>query len=325
MAYPHPAAYHRPPPIPQPDLSPYNGQRGSYVFSLDVVQQPERARMCGFGDKDRRPITPPPCVRLIIKDVTTGREVNPADINAQHFVLNVDLFRGDGAHAANLVKHSSNAPSVSISMAQTTSFPPPPDPPTALAWATGPNGHPIQVTVPYQPGLPPGYHPQQGYYGQPPAGGGGGPGAYRAGFEGHFTRNLIGSVAVSAAVLNDTSDQPGFWFVLQDLSVRQEGTFRLKLSFVDVSELGAQLAARSSHSSTDSSENGAQPNCDPNKLATTSSPVLATCYSEQFQVHSAKKFPGVKESTQLSKCFASQGVKIPIRKEGRTKDEEDED
>jgi hypothetical protein len=67
------------------------------------VQQPVRARMCGFGDKvcpaintigrtskavrgvyslffnfqqDRRPITPPPCIRLIITDVHTGKEVD---------------------------------------------------------------------------------------------------------------------------------------------------------------------------------------------------------------------------------------------------------
>jgi hypothetical protein len=33
-------------------------------------------------------------------------------------------------------------------------------------------------------------------------------------------------------------------------------------------------------------------------------------------VYSAKKFPGVVESTQLSKCFATQGIKIPIRKDG---------
>jgi hypothetical protein len=45
-------------------------------YSLYVAQQPKRARMCGFGDKDRRPITPPPCVRLIITDLTTGKEVD---------------------------------------------------------------------------------------------------------------------------------------------------------------------------------------------------------------------------------------------------------
>ena len=47
-----------------------------------------------------------------------------------------------------------------------------------------------------------------------------------------------------------------------------------------------------------------------------SAPVLASVFSEVFQVFSAKKFPGVIESTPLSKCFALQGIKIPIRKDG---------
>ena len=45
-------------------------------------------------------------------------------------------------------------------------------------------------------------------------------------------------------------------------------------------------------------------------------PILASAFTEPFQVFSAKKFPGVKESTELSKRFANQGVKIPIRKDG---------
>jgi len=51
-------------------------------------------------------------------------------------------------------------------------------------------------------------------------------------------------------------------------------------------------------------------------LATGVTPVLATAFSDVFTVWSAKKFPGVKESTALSKGFAAQGVKIPIRKDG---------
>lgn len=50
-------------------------------------------------------------------------------------------------------------------------------------------------------------------------------------------------------------------------------------------------------------------------LNTGKAPVLATNYSEPFMVYSAKKFPGVIESTALSKCFAHQGIKIPIRKD----------
>jgi len=46
-------------------------------------------------------------------------------------------------------------------------------------------------------------------------------------------------------------------------------------------------------------------------------PCLATVFSKPFKVWSAKKFPGVIESTDLSKCFAAQGIKIPIRKDGK--------
>ena len=67
---------------------------------------------------------------------------------------------------------------------------------------------------------------------------------------------------------------------------------RLKMSFVNVG----------------SPTGGQSPNSG-------SAPVLASCFSQPFQVFSAKKFPGVIESTPLSKCFATQGIKIPIRKD----------
>jgi hypothetical protein len=54
-------------------------------------------------------------------------------------------------------------------------------------------------------------------------------------------------------------------------------------------------------------------------------PVLASVFSDVFQVYSAKKFPGVCESTPLSKCFATQGIKIPIRKEGAKGAHDDDD
>lgn len=53
-------------------------------------------------------------------------------------------------------------------------------------------------------------------------------------------------------------------------------------------------------------------------------PVLAYVFSERFQVYSAKKFPGVIESTPLSKCFAGQGIKIPIRKDVKSERDGDE-
>jgi hypothetical protein len=43
---------------------------------------------------------------------------------------------------------------------------------------------------------------------------------------GMFTRNLIGSLSASASRLTDPNERIGIWFVLQDLSVRTEGSFR---------------------------------------------------------------------------------------------------
>jgi hypothetical protein len=53
---------------------------------------------------------------------------------------------------------------------------------------------------------------------------------------GMFTRNLIGNVVVNATKLKDHNKEEGLWFVFQDLSVRTEGNFRLKFSFVDIGD-----------------------------------------------------------------------------------------
>lgn len=60
---------------------------------------------------------------------------------------------------------------------------------------------------------------------------------------------------------------------------------------------------------------GNSPSLQTGKLNTSSAPILATSFSNEFQVFSAKKFPGVIDSTDLSKAFAKQGIKIPIRKD----------
>jgi len=129
-----------------------------------------------------------------------------------------------------------------------------------------------------------------------------------------FTRNLIGSLAVNAFKLNDDQGKLGLWFVLQDLSVRTEGNFRLKCNFVDVGAHDGSGNVGGSGSVGGSA--AAMVGGAAGQLNTGKAPVLATTYSDTFQVYSAKKFPGVIESTPLSKAFAGQGIKIPIRKDG---------
>ncbi|THV02034.1 hypothetical protein K435DRAFT_775770 [Dendrothele bispora CBS 962.96] len=40
---------------------------GRKHYSLEVTQHPMRARMCGFGDKDRRPLAPAAVAKMIVR------------------------------------------------------------------------------------------------------------------------------------------------------------------------------------------------------------------------------------------------------------------
>ncbi|KAF9312958.1 hypothetical protein BG003_005759 [Podila horticola] len=84
----------------------------------------------------------------------------------------------------------------------------------------------------------------------------------------------------------DSGNESGF-FVFPDLSVRMEGTYRLKFCLYEMT--GTQV-----HFCT-------------------------SIVSAPLVVYSAKKFPGMEESTTLSQFFAEQGLKIRIRKEVRPK------
>ncbi|CAJ2501653.1 Uu.00g045060.m01.CDS01 [Anthostomella pinea] len=340
---------------------PIEGNDGHRKYRLEVVQQPLRARMCGFGDKDRRPITPPPCIRLVVMDRDTGKEVDCNEVEHQHYVLHVDLWSEDGYEGKNLVKHSQQSPSISSTQAssfrevveggQAGAYAYQAIVPSNRDFAQPPNGgYPHQMPYqqdPYSQGKEElsalhtrrhdcsqsdlgqyGYPQQIQPYGYPQGG-------YRdlqgvvpsqqmytsprfphdmplhtmsqnrmVGTQtpnGMYTRNLIGSLAASGSRLTDPHDKIGIWFILQDLSVRTEGWFRLRFSFINVRRPGPIGAVGS----------------DAELLNRGRAPILAQVFSEKFQVYSAKKFPGVCESTALSKCFAQQGVKIPIRKDGQ--------
>ena len=227
-----------------------SGDNGKYRFELRVEQQPQRARMCGFGDKDRRPITPPPCVRLLVYDLKTGDEIPHDQVDGAFFVLQVDLWDDNATREVNIVRSSSTSPAISISTATTTSYPPTDGgrqyyqevQPGIYATPEG-----LQVY-----GAPSGYGQPQLSYGRPLLSPGAGLPPYHQGYQptpypgpmptgpvpiipmtpmsgnnsNMFTRNLIGSLTVNAASLKDTEGNMGYWFVLQDLSVRTEGWFR---------------------------------------------------------------------------------------------------
>ncbi|KAF9448237.1 hypothetical protein P691DRAFT_801059 [Macrolepiota fuliginosa MF-IS2] len=109
-----------------------------------------------------------------------------------------------------------------------------------------------------------------------------------------YTRTLVGPLSANACRLQDEHRKPGIFFLFQDLSVRTEGTFRLRMRLMNV---GAPPA----------------PEYGATKVHTDVSPVLAQVFTEAFTVFSAKRFPGVPDTTALSIAFGNQGQKIPLR------------
>jgi len=109
-----------------------------------------------------------------------------------------------------------------------------------------------------------------------------------------YTRTLVGPLSANACRLLDEHRKPGVFFLFQDLSVRTEGMFRLRLRLMNV---GAPPAP----------ERGAF------RVHTDVSPVLAQTFTEPFAVFSAKRFPGVPDTTALSIALGNQGQKLPLR------------
>ncbi|KAJ3279819.1 hypothetical protein HK104_001142 [Borealophlyctis nickersoniae] len=99
------------------------------------------------------------------------------------------------------------------------------------------------------------------------------------------TRSTTGSIVSSLYRLKDLDNKDGAFFVFPDLSVRMEGTYRLKFSLFEI--INTEIY------------------------------YCTSICSEIFNVYPAKKFPGMEESTFLSRTFAEQGLKIRIRKELR--------
>jgi hypothetical protein len=96
---------------------------------------------------------------------------------------------------------------------------------------------------------------------------------------------------------------PAGYFIFPDLSVRHEGKYRLGFSLYEelkeVEDMDPEVA--------DNPEKHKNPHVS-HRLEVKSAP---------FTVFSAKRFPGLAESTSLSKVFAEQGCRVRIRRDVR--------
>lgn len=96
---------------------------------------------------------------------------------------------------------------------------------------------------------------------------------------------LAGTLVSSLHRLKDVDNTDGGFFVFPDLSVKIEGQFRLRFSLFEMMKTRVEY--------------------------------ITSVTSDPFTVFSHKTFPGLSESTFLSRSFGDQGVKLRIRKEPR--------
>ncbi|KAI8889797.1 hypothetical protein K501DRAFT_207680 [Backusella circina FSU 941] len=93
----------------------------------------------------------------------------------------------------------------------------------------------------------------------------------------------VGRTVSSLYILKDLDDSEGGFFVFSDISVRAEGTYRLRMCLFDIMDGTVRYNT--------------------------------SILTDPFVVYSAKTFPGMYKSCPLVQSFARQGLKIRIRRE----------
>ena len=121
---------------------------------------------------------------------------------------------------------------------------------------------------------------------------------------------VLTGMPVSGMAYLDRPSEAGY-FIFPDLSVRHEGKYRLSFNLYEETKKPDEDADR---------EPGAEGK--PSLLAGANDPEASFDWrmelkSDVFDVFSAKKFPGLAESTPLSRTVAEQGCRVRIRRDVR--------
>ncbi|KAI8927139.1 velvet factor-domain-containing protein [Entophlyctis helioformis] len=104
---------------------------------------------------------------------------------------------------------------------------------------------------------------------------------------------LLGALISPCHILSDVDGDRGLFFIFPDVSVRTSGTYRIKISLYDI------------------------------KGAISKKSPISFVVSDAFTVYSPKTFPGMSDSTPLSRTFSKQGIRIHIRTDAPKRDDQD--
>ncbi|KAJ5959135.1 uncharacterized protein N7479_006285 [Penicillium vulpinum] len=79
-------------PEPQPLLPPPRRPSTQSRYHLHIRQQPIAARACGAGDRDRRPVDPPPIVQILLTDFDSNSQEDRDLLQDPRFTVGCLLF-----------------------------------------------------------------------------------------------------------------------------------------------------------------------------------------------------------------------------------------
>lgn len=80
-----------------PSTAPSTGQPDVVKYELSLRQQPVNARSCGFGDRDRRVVDPPPIVQLKVSGPGLSREELNRKMKNPLNIVHCSIWSEDGA------------------------------------------------------------------------------------------------------------------------------------------------------------------------------------------------------------------------------------
>ncbi|KAL4988618.1 velvet factor-domain-containing protein [Aspergillus falconensis] len=271
--------HHPPSPSPPPQCA-----SSSSRYRLFIRQQPIAARACGAGDRDRRPVDPPPIIQLLLTDFNPSFEKDRSILQDPRFTVGCLLYPvhhpsylpGSGAGTGSTDTNSntnttprhetmnlypqldinledSHAPGQSTPLLSGKSFVSPfyvdeePDPNTAPT-------HPSSTDDSTHEASPRSFA--------------------------HNLRN------------RSLPKPPACFFIFSDLSVRTAGLYRLQFRLMNWGSVED----------------------------TGSMPILAEVWSEPFRVYAAKDFPGMRDSSLLTLRLKELGfVELKTRGQGMGK------
>lgn len=126
------------------------------------------------------------------------------------------------------------------------------------------------------------------------------------------TPPVLTGMPVSSMILLDRPTEAGY-FIFSDLSVRHEGKYFLTFSLMEEVKEDRDKDADEPMSGTDEIVG---PDMGPGQEMRCWN-FRTTVQTDDFDVYSAKKFPGLQESTLLSRTVAEQGCRVRIRRDVR--------